>query len=148
MRLLAILVAALALAAPAAAEERPSLADLEDEVMCPECGTTLDMSDAPVADSLRAYIQRRIDAGDSEEEIKARLVEQFGEEVLASPPKRGFSLLAWVLPIGGVIAATLLVGALAWGWSRRRGDDAEAEAAETLDPALEQRVDELVAADD
>ena len=145
MRLFALL-AALVLVAPAAAAERPTLADLEDEVMCPECGTTLHMSDAPVADSLRAYIQRRIDAGDSEAEIKARLVEQFGDEVLASPPKRGFSLLAWVLPIGGLLVAGVAVGAGAVAWSRRRPEDEVPDG--PLDADTERRLDALVTADD
>ena len=147
MRALAVLVVALALAAPAAAAaEPPTLADLEDEVMCPECGTTLDRSNAPVADALRAYIQRRIDAGDSEDEIKARLVEQFGDEVLASPPKRGFSLLAWVLPIGGLLVAAVALGAGAVAWSRRRAEDDA--PTEPLDAETERRLDELVVADD
>ena len=83
-------VTALILAAPASAsEERPTLAELETEVICPTCHTTLDQSSAPVAQRMRAFIRSRIAAGDTKSEIKNRLVVQFGEQVLASPPRRG-----------------------------------------------------------
>ena len=64
---LALLVALVAAAAalPAAAAGRPTVSDLEDEVVCPTCGTTLDMSTAPIADRMRAFIRARIAAGDS-----------------------------------------------------------------------------------
>ena len=73
-----------------------------------------------------------------------RLVDQFGPAVLAEPPKRGFDLLAWLLPLAALGLGIVVVGALAWTWSRRRdrGDDApDAE----LDPDLERRVDEELA---
>ena len=57
MRFLLVVVAALAFAGPAAAA-CPTLADLEGEVMCPECKTTLDQSDAPVARDIKRFIER------------------------------------------------------------------------------------------
>jgi cytochrome c-type biogenesis protein CcmH len=140
MRLLAVAVAVLALAGAAAAAPNP--ADLEAELVCPTCKTTLDQSDAPVARRMKAFIRERIAAGASEDEIKAELVDQFGREVLAEPPKRGFDLLAWVLPIAGVALGAIVVGALAWRWSRGRGVDA---AEEPLDPELERRLDDELA---
>ena len=140
--LLAAVVVALAWAAAASAgEPRPTLADLEDELMCPVCGTTLDQSDAPVARQMKMYIRARIAAGDSEPEIKDRLVEQFGEEVLAAPPKEGFNLLAWLLPLAGLAAAVPLVGYAAWRWSRRSdpphpGGDVDASVARRLEQEL------------
>ncbi|HVM16013.1 MAG TPA: cytochrome c-type biogenesis protein CcmH [Gaiellaceae bacterium] len=155
MRLLLALVAALALAAPAfASEARPTLAELEKELVCPTCKTTLDMSDSPQADRMRAFIRQRIAAGDSKSEIKAQLVAQFGEGVLASPPKRGFDLLAWVLPLAGLAAGAAAVGAVAWRWSRGRaagaaGAPVAAGAAATgrldVDPELARRLDEELA---
>jgi cytochrome c-type biogenesis protein CcmH len=89
---------------------------------------------------MRAFIRARIAAGDSKAEIKAQLVDEFGEGVLAAPPKRGFDLLAWVLPLAGLAAAALTVGFAARRWARSR-----AEPEEPLDPELEQRVDEALA---
>jgi cytochrome c-type biogenesis protein CcmH len=118
----------------------PSPADLESELVCPVCGTTLDQSDAPVAQRMKRYIRQRLAAGASEKQIKAELVDQFGPAVLAEPPKSGFSLLAWLVPLGVLVAGAVGVGLLAWGWSRRRGEDTD-DAPVVLDPELERRVD-------
>jgi len=133
-------VAALVLAASAGAAGRPVQADLEAEIVCPTCKTTLDQSNAPVAVRMKAYIGERIAAGDSAAEIKAQLVDQFGPAVLAEPPKRGFDLVAWLLPIAAVVAGAVVVGALAVSWSRR--SDAPADVSDDLDPALAQRLDD------
>lgn len=139
MRLAASLLATLVLAAPASAsEERPTQAELESELVCPVCDTTLDTSNAPVALRMKAFIRERIAAGDTKSEIKAELVDQFGPGVLAVPPKEGFGLLAWVLPLAGLAVAALAVGAVAWRWSHARADAAE----EPLDPELEARLDD------
>lgn len=143
MKLVVAVLAALALAAPAlAGGERPRAADLEAQLVCPTCKSTLDQSDAPVARRMKAYIRARIAAGASAEEIKQELVDQFGPGVLAEPPRRGFDLLAWWLPLGGIALAALAVGALAWHWSRSRGQDVD-EA--PLDPELERRLDDELA---
>jgi len=140
-RLLLLLVCALALAAPAAAADPPTLADLEDELICPTCDTTLEMSSSPIADRMRAFIRERIAAGDSKAEIKSELVSQFGEGVLAAPPKRGFNLLAWLLPFAGLLLAATVVtlGARRWLASR---PDAGTRTGGGLDPALERRLDD------
>ena len=149
--LVLLLLAAVAAAPAAAAEPPPTLADLEDEVVCPTCETTLEMSNSPIAERMRAFIRARIAAGDSKEEIKAKLVDQFGEGVLAAPPKRGFNLLAWLLPLGGIAVASAAVAVLARRWVRGRAEpDAAAGEPATngrapLDPVLERRVDEELA---
>jgi len=144
VRLLVALVVALVIVAPAAASERhPTLAELEDQVMCPVCaGETLAQSDSPAADQVRRVIRARIAAGDTRSEIKRRLVAEYGPQILAAPPKEGFDLLAWLLPIGGVLAGAAILGLLAWRWSRVREP---APRAARLDPALERRVDEELA---
>jgi len=143
IRLLAAALAALALAGSAAAG-RPVQADLEAEIVCPTCKTTLDQSSSPIAGRMKSYIRERIAAGDTAAEIKAQLVDQFGPAVLAEPPKRGFDLLAWLLPLGALAVGVVVVGALAWTWSRQRDGRVEMEV-DHLDPDLEQRVDEELA---
>lgn len=137
---LAVLVSALAAAPALASERHPTLAELEGEVVCPTCHTTLDMSNSAVANRMRVFIRERIAAGDTKSEIKSKLVAQFGRAVLAEPPKRGFDLLAWVLPIGGLLLGAAAVAWAAWRWSPRLR--APAATGPPLDPELERRVDE------
>ena len=133
---------ALALAGSAVAAP-PNAADLEAELVCPVCETTLDQSTAPVAQRMKAFIRARIAAGDSEEEIKDALVAQFGTEVLAEPPGGGFGLLAWLLPLAALGGGAIVVGLLIRAWSRRR--EPPTAAADELDPQLERLVDEELA---
>jgi cytochrome c-type biogenesis protein CcmH len=141
MRLVAVVLAALALLAPGGAAAAPSPAELESELVCPTCETTLDMSDAPVARRMKAYIRERITAGASEQQIKDELVAQFGPAVLAEPSKSGFDLLAWLLPLAALVAGAAVVAVVVWRWTRSR----EPAAEEPLDPDLERRLDEELA---
>lgn len=124
MRAAAAVLAALVLAAPAvASEERPTQAELEAELVCPTCKSTLDQSNAPVALRMKAFVRRRIAAGDTKSEIKAALVAQFGKGVLAAPERKGFDLLAWVLPLAALAVGAVAVTALLWRWTRRSEDE-------------------------
>jgi cytochrome c-type biogenesis protein CcmH/NrfF len=148
VRLLLVVAAALALAAPAlASEQHPTLPELEGEVMCIECHTTLDMSSSPFADRVRFYIRRWIREGDTKSEIKRKLVAQFGPAILAEPPKRGFGLLAWLLPAGGVLLGAAAVGVGAWKWSRfkKESDGCVTSHHAELDAASERLVDDALA---
>jgi cytochrome c-type biogenesis protein CcmH len=146
-KLVLTLLATLVFALPAgAAGSRPTLARLEHEVMCPTCHELLELSHAPVAERIRAFIRRRIAAGDSEGRIKAELVDQFGPAVLAAPPPRGFGLLAWLLPLAGLAAAALFVAAVAARW--RRDGRTEPEDDDDLPPALELLLERELAAHD
>ncbi|MEP6892472.1 MAG: cytochrome c-type biogenesis protein CcmH, partial [Gaiellaceae bacterium] len=73
---------------PALADTPPSAAALEGQLVCPTCKETLDESDSPVARRMKAYIRRRIAAGATGKQIKAELVDQFGQGVLATPPTK------------------------------------------------------------
>ena len=120
MRALLVVTLALALAPAAfASEERPTQSELEGELVCPTCHTTLDQSNAPVAIRMKQFIRGRIAAGDSKSEIKEQLVAQFGKGVLAAPERKGFDLLAWVLPLAGVGLGAVALSFLLWRWTRR-----------------------------
>lgn len=124
------------------AAQPPNAADLEAEIVCPVCRTTLDQSNAPVAERMKLFIRERIAAGDTEKEIKDALVAEFGSGVLATPPKSGFGLLAWLLPLGALVAGVITVGLLVRAWSRKR---APPDSGAPLDPEIERRVDEELA---
>jgi cytochrome c-type biogenesis protein CcmH len=119
-----VVLAALALIllptlAPAA--QQATLVDLEDEVMCPICGTLLELSNAPQAERQRALINRLIAAGRTKAEIEDALVAQYGREVLALPEGSGFSLSAYLAPAIGFAVALVALGFGVARW-RRAGD--------------------------
>lgn len=144
MRRIALLVLAALLFVPTAraSEQHPTLAELEGEVMCPVCGTTLDQSNSPAAQQIKRLIVARIAAGDTKSEIKSRLVSEYGQAILAAPEHTGFGLLAWWLPVAGILVAAVVIGAGAWRWSRAREREPDAPQ---LDPALERRLDDELA---
>jgi cytochrome c-type biogenesis protein CcmH len=140
--LLAAALVGLSLAGIAAAADPPNAADLEAELVCPVCETTLDQSDAPVAQRMKAFLRERIAAGDSEQEIKDALVAEFGPGVLATPSKSGFGLLAWLVPLGVLFGGAVAVALLVRFWSRR---EPPPPPAASIDPELDRRVDEELA---
>ena len=115
MRLLVAL--ALVLGLTAAAEPKTTLPDIEDEVMCVECRTALNISTSAVADQERAFIRARIAEGMTKDEIKNALVDEYGPAVLAEPGDEGFDLAGWLVP-GAIVA---LAGARPWCWWRAAG---------------------------
>ena len=150
----ALLVTAIALVAPApaaASEERPTQAELEGELICPVCApATLDQSDSQIARNMKRVIEARIAAGDTKSEIKDRMVDQFGPEVLAAPPRSGFNWLAWLLPLAGLGLGAAVVGVAAWRWSRSREPPVDVSfqarnGRPQIDPELERRVEEELA---
>ena len=148
-------VTALVLTAAAAAAgcAKTSVSDLEDEVMCPVCGTSLGLArEAPQARRERAYIARLVRSCRSKDEIKAALVDEFGDSVLALPSKNGFNLSAYVAPfLAMLLAGAAIVVALA-RW-RRAGANASARRAALgstglLDPTDVMRLDEELRRED
>src|SRR5215218_3151861 len=136
-RLALVAALALALLAPAAgAAERASLIEIEKQVMCPVCGTLLQLAESPQAQRERVFINRLIDEGKSEAEIKDTLVAEYGDEVLALPPDSGFSLSAYLVPIVAFLIAVvaLAIGVLRW---RRAGGDDDGPAARAAGPSGE-----------
>ena len=141
--LLLVLVLALAPVA-AASENHPTLGELEGEVICPTCHTTLDQSSSPIAARMKLFIAARIRAGDTKSEIERKLVAQFGPEVIAKPSRHGFDLVAWLLPLVLLIGGAVAVAVAVWKW-RNAPARAPAPPAEPLEPELERRVDEELA---
>jgi cytochrome c-type biogenesis protein CcmH len=119
---LALLAAALLAvsAAPAgAAVPQVEQNEIEAEVMCPVCGTLLELAESPQAQRQKVFVARLIADGRSKDEIKDALVAEYGEEVLALPSGDGFNLSAYLVPI---VAFVLAVVALAFGVRRWRRD--------------------------
>jgi cytochrome c-type biogenesis protein CcmH len=130
VRRAAVLLTVLAVAAlPAAAVAkdcpRTTLGDIEDEVMCPVCGTPLGLaSEAPQARQERAYIERLIAQCRSKDEVKRALVAEFGDSVLALPGDEGDTgvgdVLVYVVPARGILLAAAGIAFAVVRWRRPR----------------------------
>jgi len=147
LRFVAVVAAALALAAPAAAacaHPRTSLTFLEGQVMCPVCHTTLDMSNSAAAVQIEGFISAKIAKCWTAQRIENALVANYGKEILAAPPDSGFDILAWWLPLAGVLGGGLVLAFAVWRWSRGRDPDPVAEGS-GLDDETERKIDELLA---
>jgi len=110
---LAALGVALILAMTAAPQA--SLPDIEDEVMCVECGTVLSVSNSPVAQQERQFIRDEIAAGKTKEQIKAAMVDEYGEDVIADPKTPWL----WIVPVAIALLAAVGVGLALRTWRGR-----------------------------
>lgn len=137
----AAMAAAMAVAAPAAAVPSATLPDIEDEVMCPVCGTLLELSAAPQAERQRALVRRLIAAGRTKEEIKEALVAEYGEEVLAVPGASGFGLSAYLAPVVAFLAVSAALAVGVRRWRRDGGRPGQQGERHEVDPAAAERLD-------
>lgn len=131
-------LAALALLAPAAgAAPRASLYEIEAEVMCPVCGTLLQLAESPQALREKAFVRRLVAEGKTKQQVKDALVAEYGEEVLALPEGRGFNLSAYLVP---AIAFVIALVALAFGvarWRRASGPPGDGSRPQPQGPSPE-----------
>lgn len=121
--LVAVLAVVAIAAAPRVARAAPApqttVQAIEAEVMCPICGTLLELSDSPQARREKVFVAKLVAEGKSKAEIKDALVAQYGPAVLALPEASGFDLSAYLVP---AIAFALAVVLLAIGVARWRRD--------------------------
>jgi cytochrome c-type biogenesis protein CcmH len=124
---------------------------IASEVRCPTCeGLSAEQSDAPASQAIRALIRDKVDAGYSDKQILAYLVDRYGQDILLRPRSNGVSALVWALPVAGLVLALAgLVFAFA-RWRRRRGAPGLADedrllvaAARPFDPAETARQEEV-----
>jgi cytochrome c-type biogenesis protein CcmH len=144
-RLLALAGLLLLVAVPAALAATPQFTqdEIETEVMCPVCGTRLDLSHSPAANQIRDFIDQKREAGWTKQQVKDALVAQFGRRILATTPTDGSGLFAWLVPlVAGVAGIAVAIGlVLVW---RRRPRTEPAPASATLDDESRRRVDDAL----
>ena len=145
---IALLLAALTPAAAVAAQPRTTLPAVEDEVMCVECGTALNVSTSPVAEREREFIRRRIADGMTKDQIKAALVAEYGPRVLATPDGSGFDIASWLVPGGLCLLALVGIGVVAVRWRGKPDGPEDEDAGPELDPDDARRLDAELAAFD
>jgi cytochrome c-type biogenesis protein CcmH len=120
LALLIVLTTALVAGASAGGGESASApartARLAKELRCPTCrGLSVADSDAKAAEAIRDEIRARVDAGQSDDEVRAFLVSRYGEDILLKPRGSGVTGLVWALPVIALVAAA---GGLAFAFRR------------------------------
>lgn len=104
--------------AKATAAERAD--DIANRVRCPTCaGQSVAESAAPAAQAIKTEIRRRVEAGESSEEIEAFLEGRYGEDILLTPPRSGVGGLVWIIPVVAVVGSAAGLGVALRRWSRR-----------------------------
>ncbi|HYM70395.1 MAG TPA: cytochrome c-type biogenesis protein CcmH [bacterium] len=118
----AVLVAAAIVAGLIAAAAAATLDDrvyaVARQLLCPVCqGQTVAESDAAVAREMRTIIRQKLEAGETPDLILRYFVGQFGESVLAEPPRRGVSWLLYLGPFAALAAGFALAAVTIRRWA-------------------------------
>ncbi|MGH2974524.1 MAG: cytochrome c-type biogenesis protein [Solirubrobacterales bacterium] len=117
------LIAAAAVAAMPAPSSAPqtTVTAIEAEVMCPICGTLLELAESPQAKREKVFIAKLVAEGKAKAEIKDALVAQYGPSVLALPKAKGFDLSAYLVPVLALIVAIVALAFSVARWRRAGG---------------------------
>jgi cytochrome c-type biogenesis protein CcmH len=148
MRRLVVLLAALMVAAAAAtatqagaATPKTSLNAIENDVMCVSCGVPLAIAESPQADAERRTINTMIAQGLTKKQIEDRLVVFYGRNVIATPKKSGFGLVAYLIPIALVVLALIAGAIFLPRWKKRPRAESQEDAAPRLSSEDADRLD-------
>ncbi len=123
-----------------------TVSDISKQLIC-QCGCTAVLSNCThdecmVRDTMATLIEQKLAQGQSEEQIIQFFVAQYGEQVLASPPKRGFNLVAWVLPFAAILGGGGVIYIVLKKWVRRGTPSQTYPEAEERDEEYRQQLDE------
>lgn len=120
----------------------PTLEEQAQEIgrslMCPVCpGETINQSQAELAKQMRAIVREKLAQGETRQDILDFFVERYNEDVLAAPPKSGFNLVVWVIPVLGIAAAMATLVLVLRGMRRPSGGIGAATEGVTVEGGLE-----------
>ncbi len=106
--------------------------DIGATIACPQCvGQSVVESDVAIAREIRAEIGRLVVAGHSDDDIRTRFAERYGDWVVLTPSTSGVSGLVWVIPVAGLVLGVGLLGLTLNRW-RRAAQGGEAVSQEDL----------------
>ena len=117
-------------------EERAQ--SIDRSLMCPQCpGETIDQAQVELASQMQLVVREKLADGWERQEILDYFVARYDEMVLAAPPKGGFGLLAWLVPLAaalsGAVALVLVIRSMRRAGRARTGPALEPD----LDPYLD-----------
>jgi cytochrome c-type biogenesis protein CcmH len=124
--------------------------EVEGEFMCDcGCGDVLVNCTCDRSEEMRAIINGMIKDGMTKDQIIDDFVSQFGEVILSSPPPRGFNLVAYAVPMTGLLLGAVIAVVLVRRWSSHgreedwdedpRGDDVDEEG---VSDEMSRKIDE------
>jgi len=112
------------------------------ELRCLVCqNQSIDESNAPLARDLRLLVRERLAAGDTDAQVRAFVVDRYGQYVLLRPPFTPSTYLLWIGPFALLVGA----GAAVAVWLRRRPAPAEAALEAALTEDERRRIERLLA---
>ncbi len=118
---LLVLLMAVVVQVAAADSVEEAARDIGKQLQCPVCqGASVADSPSDLAGQMRGVIQRKLEQGESEQEIIQYFVERYGEAVLFSPPRRGLGLAVWLGPVIVLGIGAGVLAMLARAWLRQR----------------------------
>ena len=147
---LAAVLLATVVATPALAATNINFEQLQAQFMCVVCHEPLNVAQSPEAFEESGTLRGLIRQGDSVAEIKQKMVEAYGPQVLGKPPAHGFNVLVYVVPPAVIVIGLATIAVTLPRWRRRTRERAAAEArdgngAPSISAADAQRLDDDLA---
>ncbi|MDO8671299.1 MAG: cytochrome c-type biogenesis protein CcmH [Dehalococcoidia bacterium] len=99
--------------------------EIAESLACPICqGQSVAESKSQLAQQMRSVIRKKVEEGESREEIMQYFVDRYGDVVLREPPKGGFNEILWWLPVLGLLAGAATSALVLHRWKTNRRESA------------------------
>ncbi|TMC80197.1 MAG: cytochrome c-type biogenesis protein CcmH [Chloroflexi bacterium] len=129
--------------------------DVASQLRCPVCqGESVADSPSQLSQQMRGVIRQQLQSGKSEQEVIQYFRTSYGDQIVWSPPWQGFTLLAWLVPIGLLLAGIILLFFVLRDWralapaSSTAGDPEPASVDEVDLAFYRAQLEQELAADD
>ncbi len=95
---------------------------IAEDLACPVChGQSVADSSSQLAGQMRDVIHQKVAAGESRDAIERYFVDAYGDAILLNPPRHGFWLLIWLVPVAFVAVGLAAVSLVQWRWLSHPG---------------------------
>jgi cytochrome c-type biogenesis protein CcmH len=119
--------------------------DISKDITMVGCEMLVSNCQTDAAQQMRDTIAKKLNQGLTKEEIIEEFIEKYGEQVYAAPTKKGFNLIAWIMPflsliVGGIIIyyfiRTRVISSNAKSEYLANKEEIDSESKEKLDEEL------------
>jgi len=113
------------------------------QLQCPVCnGESVAQSSSPVAQEMRSLIRQQLASGQSDDQVLRYFQDHYGDTILETPPKQGFTAIIWLGPVVALLAGLFILSRAGREWRASRAGDAGDPAAPIHDSASDTLTDE------